>query len=331
MKTSRISRMVKLLTTLQSNEPMAPDELAQLFGTSRRTVFRDLKELGQIGVPYEFDAKSGGYSIDPQFFLPPVDLNIQEALSLLILVHKARNQVQLPFKNSAMIAAMKIENNLPSNIRNYCRDVLGQVSIKEQAIADCGGLDKHFGILKDAILKTRRLKMDYDSLFDKGTITTELSPYHIFFNRRAWYVIGHSGFHNQVRTFKLNRIAALEQMDKCFIDGEHFDIQEYLGRAWSMIPEGQIYDIKLLFKPKVAANVAEVKWHSTQKCTFNKDGSAIIEFRVDGLGEITWWILGYGDQVEILSPSKLREKIAVIGQNIAAVNSSRPCAVASGI
>ena len=30
---------------------------------------------------------------------------------------------------------------------------------------------------------------------------------------------------------------------------------------------------------------------------------------VDGLGEISWWILGYGDQVRVVAPQELRERI----------------------
>ena len=57
----------------------------------------------------------------------------------------------------------------------------------------------------------------------------------------------------------------------------------------------------------MAKNVSEVQWHSTQKVMLNEDGSAILEFRVDGIGEIAWWILGYGDQVQVLAPAALRK------------------------
>jgi len=87
-----------------------------------------------------------------------------------------------------------------------------------------------------------------------------------------------------------------------------------------MIPEGRIYNVKLRFLPKVAENVAEVRWHNTQKVTHNGDGSVIVEFRVDGLGEITWWILGYGDQVQVLHPKRLRQKIIETAKNVAKLN-----------
>jgi len=87
-----------------------------------------------------------------------------------------------------------------------------------------------------------------------------------------------------------------------------------------MIPEGRIYNIKLRFLPKVANNVTEVQWHSTQKVTRNSDGSATVEFRVDGLGEISWWVLGYGDQVQILAPKALRDKTLKTAKNVIKLN-----------
>ena len=75
-----------------------------------------------------------------------------------------------------------------------------------------------------------------------------------------------------------------------------------------------------MFLPEVAHDVAEVQWHSTQKVTPNGDGSAIVEFRVDGLNEITWWILGYGDQVQVLAPKVLRERVLEVATNMIKLN-----------
>jgi len=321
MKSRRVNRIVQLLMTLQSGKSYTCGELAGIFGTCRRTIFRDLQELHAIGVPYRYDVQSGGYTIDPEFFLPPIGLNIQEALSLLLLVHRAASQIQIPFKNSAIVAALKIENNLPEKIRRYCNISLKKISTRAGAQATMNLLDKFFARLQKAISKKRKVRIQYHSLFERKIITLQLSPYHLMYNHRAWYVMGYSSLHKSIRTFKLNRLRDIEILDKCFLDGEKFDLSEYLGRAWSMIPEGRIYHVKLSFLPKVAENVTEVLWHSTQKVRRNSDGTAVMEFRVDGLGEIIWWILGYGDQVEVLAPAVLREKVLQTAKNMIKLNS----------
>ncbi|MFA5423971.1 MAG: WYL domain-containing protein [Phycisphaerae bacterium] len=320
MKVSRITRMMKVLTAMQSGRRYTVNELAKTFATSRRTVFRDLKELTEVGVPCRYDPSTGGYAIDPEFFLPPLNLNLQEALALLMLVHKGRDQIQLPFKHSALIAGLKIENNLPSKIKQYCNIALKYISTQPAAQVRPAELDKLFAQLQKAITKKIKVNLKYDSLFDKKILDTEFCPYHLLYNQRAWYVLGYSGAHNSVRTFKLGRIKQLELSDKCFIDGDKFDVNEYIGRAWSMIPEGKLYNIKLRFLPKVAHNVSEVQWHSTQQVKWQADGSAIMEFRVDGLGEISWWVLGYGDQVQVLAPAELRKKIINAARGMIEIN-----------
>ena len=56
--------------------------------------------------------------------------------------------------------------------------------------------------------------------------------------------------------------------------------------------------------------MAEVRWHKTQQVTWNDDKTMDFSVTVDGLNEISWWILGYGDQAEVLRPRKLRKLIA---------------------
>lgn len=50
-------------------------------------------------------------------------------------------------------------------------------------------------------------------------------------------------------------------------------------------------------------------WHKTQRCEFRDDGSLDFHVTVSGLNEICWWILGYGDQAEVLGPVELKQKI----------------------
>lgn len=320
MKTSRISRIMQILTTLQAEKSFAISDLSKMFGTSRRTIFRDLKELQTIGVPYHYDTKTGGYTIEPEFFLPPADLNLQEALNLLLLTLKLSKQIQLPSPKSTLLAALKIENNLPAKIRQYCNKALQNVSVKANPQVEIESLDKVFSQLLIAVQNKKIVNIRYYLPRERNSVLFDLSPYHLLYSNPIWYVVGKSSLHRKVRPFKLSRIKAANVLDKCFVADKEFDIREFLGRAWSMVPEGRLYHVKLRFLPEVANDVAEVQWHNTQKVTFEDDGSAIIEFRVDGLSEITWWILSYGDKVEVLAPRTLREKITKIAQRMVKTN-----------
>ena len=315
MKTGRVSRILQIVTALQSGRYYTAGNLADMWGTSERTLYRDLRSLRDAGVPCRWDKETRGYSIDPKFFLPPMALNNREALSLLLLI-ETRNRIYIPFKKSVLLAALKIENNLSGPIRQRCDTVLRNISIKAKSQAMPGLIDKVFVQLLKAILKKRVVNIRYYLSDKQKTIGTDLSPYHLRHDDYTWCVIGKSTLHKRVHVFKLNRIKELNTLDRCFTEHSEFDVNEYLGRAWSMIPEGRLNNVKLKFLPEVAYSVAEVQWHSTQTVTFEDDGSAIAEFRVDGLNEIIWWILGYGDKVQVLAPQVLRERIAEIAGNM---------------
>jgi predicted DNA-binding transcriptional regulator YafY len=320
MKRSRLSRMLQIMTALQSKRNNRIEDLAKIHKLSRRTIFRDLKELKELGVIFRYDAKDGAYSISPGFFLPPTNLSSEEIMVLLLLAYNARNYIVMPFGNSFLLAAMKLEISLPYKIREFCRISLQDISIKTTPRVRLDLNDDTFSKLQKAILENRVVNMHYYLPSEVGEIFAELSPYHLVFNKYAWFVIGNSSFHKGIRCFRLNRIKEMEVLDECFVRPEKFDVDEYFGRAWFMKREGRLYNVKLKFLPGVARDVAEVQWHNTQKVNFEKDGSAIIEFRVDGLNEIKWWILSYGDHVQVLAPRILQRTITDIAQKVVKSN-----------
>jgi len=314
METGRVRRIIRTLTALQSTQRYAACDLAKMFGTCRRTVFRDLRDLQKAGVPCYYDPKTCSYVIDPKFYLPAPNLSANETLGLLLLVHKVRDHFHLLLKDSALWAALKIENNLAGKIKRFCSSALDKITIKGCPQAKTSSLDKIFVQLIEAILKKRVVNIRYHLPRERKSVVFVLRPCHLFYSEHRWYVLGKSGARERVRAFKLNRIKELHVLDKCFTEEEEFDIQEHLGRAWSMLPEGRLYHVKLRFLPEVANDVAEVQWHSTQTVVFEDDGAATVEFRIDGLREIIWWILSYGDRVQVLAPQILRRKIIEIAQ-----------------
>jgi hypothetical protein len=120
------------------------------------------------------------------------------------------------------------------------------------------------------------------------------------------------GHRNHILIF--NRFHQLNPSDnEIYVEeDEQFNLSEHFGYAWSLLREGQIYEVVLKFSPEIAVEVAEVQWHKTQNVAFEEDGSAILKFMVDGLNEITWWILSYSNMVEVFSPGILRQRIVQI-------------------
>ncbi|MEM6854913.1 MAG: HTH domain-containing protein, partial [Planctomycetota bacterium] len=88
MGISRVHRLIRLITLLQSQQAPSADELTLDLGISRRTLFRDLKLLEAAGVPY-YHERGKGYRIQQSFFLPPIQLTVAETMGLMILAKSA--------------------------------------------------------------------------------------------------------------------------------------------------------------------------------------------------------------------------------------------------
>ncbi len=321
MKTSRIGRVIQILTALQSRQSYGVENLIELLKTSKRTFYRDLSELRKVGVPCKFDKINQRYRIDPKFFFSAPNLDDKEAFGLLMLAHKARNHIHLPFRDSTLNAALKIENDLPDKTKRFCGSAFNKISIKAIPQEKLDLLDKKFTQLLDAILNKQIVTICFYSDAKQEDEVINFCPYHLIYNDYTWNVLGKRESNQKICILKLNHIRELYILNKYFEDDKKFDLSDYIGRAWSMIPEGRLYNVKLRFLPKIAHNVSDIQWHSTQIVAFQNDGSAIMEFRVDGLNEITWWILSYGDQVQVIEPAALREKVVKIAENMVKQNS----------
>ncbi|MEX0677884.1 MAG: YafY family protein [Pirellulales bacterium] len=310
MNLSRISRLVQLLGLLQAGKGHNAGELAKACEVSRRTIFRDLDVLRQAGVPLVFDEEHGKYRIPGTYFLPPTNFTTEEALAVIVLCYEMGSDGRLPFYEAAQSAALKLEGSLPGRMREQLREISAAVQIKMEPGNRLVGQMPIYRQLLAAIAMRRAVQILYESFSDGGTIGLKLSPYRMLFSRRSWYVIGRSSLHREVRTFNVGRIHGLEVLDEPFHVPSGFSIQRYLGNAWHLIPDGPDAEVVVRFSPLVARNVAEVVWHKTQRVVWRDDGSMDFHVRVAGVREISWWILGYGDQAEVLKPARLRQVIA---------------------
>lgn len=320
MKVKRITRLVKLLQMLHHGRGLNSDGLAKACGVGRRTIFRDMDTLRSGGVPIEFDSKAQRYSVCPEFFGSPSDLSVEEALALWALAGSVGSEPQFPIYADAHSALTKLEASLPNEVRRQFVKLSKAIRIIPHKVAHLGKKAPIYHDLIAAILNRRAVEIEYSSLTEWDRIKTKIKPYVLLFCQHSWYVVGHSSYHQEVRNFNLLRIEAMNVLKQRYSIPKSFDWDEHLGGAWNMIREGDRDNhVVVRFGSLVAKNVAEVHWHDSQRTKFMPDGSLIFQVSVSGLSEIAWWIMGYGDQAEVLKPTALRRQISRRIQKMAAL------------
>ena len=308
MADDRVQRLLRMLTVLQRGEGNTTESLMKELGVSRRTLFRDLRTLNEAGIPYRHNRKLG-YRLGDDLLLPSLKLTVPETLGLMLMAKTALPQRDQPMISSAISAIYKIMATVPKPIHNACKDMMANVSLGPDARpVGTEDFDRYI-VLQQCIDQQQRCRITYHSPVEHQDMQQVFNPYLLHHVSRAWYVLGYSDVHDEVRMLKLCRIVALEPTDERFDRPEQFRAEDKLGQAWRLIPEGKLYDIVLAFSPKVAVNVSEVKWHASQQHEMLGDGRCLMTFRVDGINEIAWWVCGYADQVTVIKPPELRDRI----------------------
>jgi len=78
----RLSRLIAILTDLQTSKVVTSSTLAQKFGVSVRTIYRDIRVLEQAGVPIIAEERKG-YTLMEGYRIPPVMFTEREANALI--------------------------------------------------------------------------------------------------------------------------------------------------------------------------------------------------------------------------------------------------------
>lgn len=315
--TTKILRILQLINILRSGECFSADELASKMGISRRTAFRDVETLSRSGIPCRFDPNRRGYRINEWQFLPPSSLNLSEALGLYMAAAKVVHSKAFPFAAEARQAADKILASLPSGMRTTCTQLTEVIAVRWPAMVDAHVARRVFQTLQEAAAEHRKVRILYDLPAEKREVSLVVHPYALALLNRMWTMVGCMEACHRVQSFSLDRIQSVSVLPDVFSRPSNFSLDDYIGRAWCAVPEGVIWPVRLCFAPGVAADVEEIVWHKTQQTQRLPNGSLLYEAQVDGLAEITQWILGFGDQVVVETPLELRDRIRTIARRTA--------------
>ena len=331
---SQAIRLIALLK-MMTQTPGTPAYFANALDVDERTIRRYVQQLRDAGFPIVADRATGRLELASDYGVPPIEFTEREALAILVLFHEAGAKLDGALFASLRDAAAKLASTLSPTLLDFVEATRVRVAMKRGAVdasekrsaemknemeksneswarnesaANDGGRDRFFDAIFDACLARRPFEARYQGPVGP-TLTTTLHPYAVFYSR-AWYVVGYSALHRETRTFKIARFESVEPSDAKFLENLNFSLDSYFGDAWRFIRGPRTHRVVVRFSEKVGTNVAEVRWHKTQRTRVFSDGSAELEFRVAGLTEIIWWILGYGAEAEVVEPPELREMVA---------------------
>src|SRR6195952_155772 len=157
---NRIDRVSAILIQLQSRRVVKASDIAERFGISLRTVYRDVKTLEKAGIPIIGEA-GVGYSIMDGYRLPPVMFTKEEATAFLTaekFVEKLTDASTMEHYQSAMF---KIKAILKTSEKDLLQDIDSRIEVlKSQAQANINNTN-HIQTLLNSIVQKKLLTINY--------------------------------------------------------------------------------------------------------------------------------------------------------------------------
>ena len=313
----KTERLFALVLLLQNKPNMTSKDLAEHFGVSRRTIFRDLRSLTDTGVPLTY-ADGGGYEILEGYHLPPLMLTAREAATVLIGTAFTKLQPDPSLRRDANEVRLKLRSVLPDTIKEYIdrlheRTVLSpynEVQVQRQSNSEEEGL---WFELSEAVARQQRVKMTYYTPSRDEETARIVDPLGLVYYTDHWNLIAFDHLRDEVRNFRLDRIRKLRTRLETFEPPEGFDLKEHLrgrgenpenvrmvvrfqNRAWRWAKRSLPADIELEKETK---------------------GATEVTFRFENPDYVARWLLRFGSDVKVLEPAALKKAHKELAANVA--------------
>ena len=306
---NRTERLFALILLLQNRPSMTSRQLAEHFGVSRRTIFRDLRALSESGVPLTY-AEEGGYEILEGYQLPPLMLSAREAATLLVGTEFMKLQSDASLRKDADEVGLKIRSVLPHELQEYIdrlneRTVLDPYWLYAEAQQDEGQEGRWYQ-LSEATARQRSVLMEYYVPSRDEITKRKIDPLGLVYFTDHWNVIAFDHLRDDIRNFRLDRMKTMHVLTERFEWPQDFDLNEHLQQRG----DGQrSHEIHLRFEEQVYPSARRGIPAPIESEEDTEDGTRVI-FNFENLSYVARWLLRFGTQAEVERPPELRTMVA---------------------
>jgi len=287
----QVNRLFEIIYLLLNKKSITAKELAEHFGVSPRTIYRDIDTLSLAKIPvYTEKGKGGGISLLPDFVLDKSILSEQE-----------QNEILSALQGLSSVKTTETDQVLKKLSTIFNKTTVNWMEVDFSDWSYQNG--RVFYDFRTAILERRIVEFDYYSTYGEMT-HRRIEPIQLWFKSKSWYIKGFCLIRQDIRLFKLSRIRKLNITDELFVE------RDFLAIILNSVPKShQKPDVKLKLKiaPEMTYRVYDEfdeDWVVKQP-----DGSFVVT--------VTWpeddWVYGtilsYGEYIEVLEPEHIRKII----------------------
>jgi predicted DNA-binding transcriptional regulator YafY len=289
----KINRLLGITILLLNRETVTAKELAERFGVSTRTIYRDIDVLSSAGVPvFTNKGNGGGISLLENYSLNKTLISEHESESLLLAL-KTLKAAKYP----------EIDTILEKIGAVFKHSETDWVHIDFSPWESTPNEHNKFIEIKKAILDRKRISFEYVSSAGEKT-SREIEPMKLIFKGQAWYLWGYCVRKNDFRVFRISRIKNVKVTNEIFKRRNYVDKNQ--GNETENI-RSPVY-LKLKFYPQVLHRLYDD--FDDEMIVRNSDGTCTVEVQFPEDEWVYGYLLSFGSYVEILEPQHIRDIIA---------------------
>jgi predicted DNA-binding transcriptional regulator YafY len=223
------TRLLRLLSLLQSRRHWSGRDLSERLGIDQRTVRRDVDRLRELGYPVQaFSGHGGGYQLGAGSSMPPVLLSDDEAVAVAVALRAAAGSVAKMEETSIGLLA-KLDQVLPARLRKRA-SALHSVTITLPGGDSAPAVDVLTRIAA-ACRDNLKLKLSYQDRAGKPTLR-HLEPMRLAHTGRRWYLVAWDLDREDWRTFRVDRVQQVAAVGSQFQPRKFpGDIVAYVSRS----------------------------------------------------------------------------------------------------
>jgi predicted DNA-binding transcriptional regulator YafY len=314
----RADRLLSILLLLQSRGRMTANELSSQLEVSERTIYRDLEALGMAGIPiYSEHGPGGGYALLDSYRTTLTGLTEAEVRTLF-LSGVYGPLADLGLAEALEVALLKLSAALPEAQQRRAERMRQRIHLDSIPWFQTREAVPHLQTLQDAIWHDQRVQITYRRSDHEERAYT-IDPYGLVAKSNIWYVVAARG--EDMRVFRVSRILTLERLDISFERPADFDLASYwLEWCREFEQSLQRWPVTLRIAPGLAAQLPQI-WGEWVRPLLTADHTHETDWQqvtihYDSLDWACSTILPYGDQIEVIDPPELRERIVQLAASI---------------
>lgn len=220
----RADRLFEIIQALRGGRMLTAQRLADRLEVSKRTIYRDMVHLQACGVPIEGEA-GVGYLLSSDYHMPPLTFTRDELAALILGARMTMAWAGKGLAAAAEEALVKIETAIPDDQKQF----FGETQLFALSFGhyqeDSGRLDDLRKLCDDR----RFLDLRYDSLKEVQT-SRLVRPLGLYFWGRVWTLLTWCELRQDFRSFRVDRIIAMEASTEHFPRERGKELQDFIDR-----------------------------------------------------------------------------------------------------